>query len=190
MESIEVFIFCHYPDDLVPVPKIIIADYSKFNEGMKNDVNFLIQHGFLLESINNKTIYGTPYYECRITGYKSKDKIFSVDDNFRLCDIITNWKRYAYNLYLCMDLWNDVENKDNEWMKYAYQYVMNDANANANLKLSELQQSLSKMNRLPIEYGVPIVLLDEKETTNIFNSKIIVKHCVLVSDASINITID
>jgi hypothetical protein len=69
-------------------------------------------------------------------------------------------------------------------MHHAYEYYMNDVNAN--FKPDKLHEILSKMTRLPLS-GDEITQGTE---STIFNSNFTVKYCVLVSDVPIKYSHD
>jgi hypothetical protein len=212
-KNIETFVFCWYPKGLFP--RAIIVDYSKFSAKTKDDIEFLVAHGNLIEAMYDVEHYKT----CRsytLTGYKSNDKIFNFTENEHLSNIISTWRSYADQLHMYIDddgfqelaepliiespidstspiqdskdsdsfddsfkkscdnivanivnpidqtiketdkeigketgkkSTEDVKEK-NEWMHHAYEYYMNDVNAN--FRPEKLHEVLSKMTCLPL----------------------------------------
>jgi len=198
-DPIEVFVFCWYPDGWLP--RAVIVDYSKFDEQLKSDVQFLVQHGTLLEKMVDVKKYSERAYSHTLTGYRSNNIVYKMDEsNERLRDIISTWTHYSDSLH--MEMFDEENNIDeNDWMNNAYEYFMNDGNGN--LRPKKLHEVLSGMTSLPLSRHQveplvePLVepsadqsnrqsnekVCDEKVT--IFNSKISVKYCVLVSEISI-----
>jgi hypothetical protein len=183
---IEVFVFCRYPE--CSYPRAIIVDYSKCTEEIKSDIQFLTQHGSLLENMYNIENMSEGVRKQILTGYRSNDIIYennnlSCSSCFqRLRDIVSNWTYYADHLHA--ELYEEDFDKDH-WINNAFEYYINDEHGN--LRPKKLLEVLSGMSTLPLsKIGNSTDEEMIEPSATIFNSKIVVKYCVLVSDVPIS----
>jgi hypothetical protein len=162
IKTIELFVFCYYPDNWLP--RAILIPLEFVDDNIQNEINKLIEIGPIIEQCHKK--HDTNYNSYVISHYLTgNNEIIEPDTTFNGVSILTlinTWTNLADNLH---HYWfdNDDGIKVPKWIMKSMQYYINDLNRH--LPPKELYQKILNM-------------------TNHDGYQIKVKNCVMLVEQS------